>query len=277
MNAQTIPGAIDVNGIAYFPGSKGTLVPVANVKAQDLIQNEMVYKLTDYALDLSAEIARFNAHSRADLAEFDAILAQEYGLERDPESKGNRTYRSADGKRAVKYAVAERIAFGPELQIAKELLAEIVRENAPGTPPVLQALVNLAFKVDKEGNVDMALLLAISRLEVDHPRWPDITRAIKDSMTVIDTTSYVRFYAQGPDGKDKLIPIDIASAHPTPEAFERRSLRRQVEELTAELQQAHEDIIRANALMEDDLYKSAGEVLSEARDRIMAEYEEEVA
>jgi len=248
-STKPIPGATNVGGVQYLPGPKGSLVPIANMKAQDLLQHELVYQLTDYALDLSAEIARFNGHSRADLAQFDALLAQEYGVTRDPEFRGNRTYTSADGQRQVKIALNDRVIYGPELQAAKQLLDEVIRENAGGAGPVLTPLVNLAFRVDKEGKVDPDLLRAIRRLEVPDPRWPDICRAIDDAERVIGTTSYIRFYRAGRAGKRELIALDIAAAHPTPEAFARRSLRRQVEEAEGERRCLLADLVAASAAL----------------------------
>jgi hypothetical protein len=235
---KSLPGATLVGDAPYMPGPKGTLVPVANMKPQDVLQHELVYQITDYALDLSAEIARFNGHSRADLAQFDALLAQEYGLTRDPEFKGNRTYTSADGKRQIKVAMSDRVVYGAELQVAKQLLDELIAANAAGAGPVLTPLVNLAFRVDKEGKVDPDLLRAIRRLEIPDHRWPDICRAIDDAERVVDTTSYIRFYRAGPTGKMELIPLDIANAPPTPEAFARRGLRRQVADLEGRIVKA---------------------------------------
>jgi len=239
MTSQTkpLPGATVVAGVQYLPGQRNTLVPVENIRAQDILLHEVVYKLTDYALDLSAEIARFNGHSRADLAEFDALLAQEYGITRDPEFKGNRTYTSADGKRQVKIAMADRVSYGPGLQAAKALLDELIIDNVADAGPILKPLVNYAFRVDKEGNVDPNMLRAIKRLEIPDERWPQIVRAINEAELPLGTASYVRFYQQRDSGRMELIPLDIAAAHPTPEAFARRSLRRQVEELTAQLEE----------------------------------------
>ncbi len=232
---KILPGTVEIEGVPHLPGAKGIKIPVENFRAQDLLLHELVYQLTDYALDLSAEIARFNGHSRADLGQFDALLAQEYGVTRDPEFKGNRTYTSADGKRQVKIALNDRVTYGPELQAAKQLLDEMIQENAAGAGPVLMPLVNLAFRLDKEGKVDPDLLRAIRRLEVPDPRWANICRAIDDAERVIGTTSYVRFYQREGDGKFELIPLDIANAPLTPEALARRSLRRRVEEAEAAL------------------------------------------
>ncbi len=230
---KTIPAAVEVNGAPYLPGQGGNLVPVANIKRQDLLRHETTYELTDYALDLSAEIARFNGHSRADLAAFDALLAEEYGVTRDPNFQGNRTYTSLDGERQIKIAIGKHVSFGVELQVAKKLLDEMIQENAAAAGPVLMPLVNQAFRVDKEGKVDADMLRAIRRLEIPDPRWSKIVKAIDDAEDVRDTTTYIRFYRKGVDGKMTLIPLDIAAAHPTPEALMRRSLRRQVEEANA--------------------------------------------
>ena len=264
-NLKPIPGAVLIDGIPHLPGPKGVKIPVANYKAQDLLQHEMVYFLTDYAQDLSAEIARFNGHSRADLAQFDALLAQEYGVTRDPEFKGNRTYTSADGKRQVKISLNDRVTYGPELQAAKLLLDELITENASGAGPVLMPLVNLAFRIDKEGKVDPNLLRAIRRLEVPDHRWKDICRAIDDAERVVDTTSYIRFYVIPEGRKPELIPLDIAGAHPTPEAFSRCSLRRQVEELSAQVSEARRLLSLARTYAEDGAMASMLKQMDAAR------------
>lgn len=229
------PGAVEIAGKPYLTNARGDLVAVDNVKPTDLLMDEMVRKAMAYAEDLSAELARFQAHTYADVAAFDALLDQEYGVARDEKSKGNRTFTSFDGLLQVKVAVADRIVLGPELQVAKKLLDELIRERADGADPFLVALVAQAFKVDQEGKVDVQAILALRRLEVDDARWPEITRAIDDSVRIVGSKSYVRFYRRPhPQAKWQLVPLDLAAVEPTAAAFARRSLRRQVEELRAE-------------------------------------------
>ena len=228
------PGAIEITGNQYLRNARGDLVPLANVKAMDLLQDEMVRKAIAYAEDLSAELARFQSHAYADIAAADALLDQEYGVKAKTSTKGNRSFTSFDGEYQIKVCVADQISFGPELQAAKKLLDELILERSEGADQLLVALVTQAFSTNKEGKVDTGSILALRRLEVDDPRWADITRAIDDSVKVFGSKSYLRFYRKGADGRMEMIPLDLASVSPSPAAFARRSLRRQVEELKFE-------------------------------------------
>ena len=228
--------AIEMAGVYYMRNPKGNLVALDNIGPIDLLMDEMVCKLGAYAEDLSAEMARFQSHSYADIADFDALLDQEFNAPRAEGRKGNRTFTSYDGSLKVKVCIADRLSFGPELQQAKQHLDAMIQERATGADPFLVTLVNQAFKVDKEGQVDASSIFALRRLQVDDPRWPDVCRAIDAARRPQGSKSYLRFYKRvGVDGRDQMIPLDLAAVEPTPEAFARPSLRRQVEELTAQI------------------------------------------
>lgn len=227
------PDAVTIGGAQYLRDSKGDLKALVNITPIDLLMDEMVRKCTAYAEDISAELARFQLHVYADIAAFDALLAQEYGVTQDGESKGNRTFTSFDGRRQIKVQVADRIQLGPELQIAKRLLDEMIlaRANAEGADTFLVTLVTQAFKVDQEGKVDVGAILALRRMKVADPNWEKVTAAIDGAVRIIGTKRYVRFYRRpDPNGEWQMVPLDIAKAVPTPADTDRRSLRRSVEE-----------------------------------------------
>lgn len=230
---STHPDAITIGDNQYLRDAKGDLKALANISPIDLLMDEMVRKCTAYAADISAELARFQLHVYADIAAFDALLAQEYGVTQDGASKGNRTFTSFDGRRQIKVQVADRIQLGPELQIAKRLLDEMIlaRANKAGADSFLVTLVTQAFKVDQEGKVDVGAILALRRMKVDDPSWEKVTAAIDGAVRIIGTKRYVRFYRR-PDanGDWQMVPLDIAKAIPTPADTDRRSLRRSVEE-----------------------------------------------
>ncbi|KUR80771.1 DUF3164 family protein [Novosphingobium sp. FSW06-99] len=249
------PGAVVISGSTYLRNARGDLVPIANIKASDLLQDEFVRKMCAYAEDLSAELGRFQSHCYADIADFDALLDQEYGVRNERSTKGNRSFSTIDGSLQVKVCVADQIAFGPELQSAKKLLDELILERAEGADTLLVALVTQAFKTDKEGKVDTGSILALRRLEVDDPRWADIVRAIDDSVKVFGSKSYLRFYRRGGDGRMTMIPLDMASVSPSPTAFARQSLRRRVDELEAALADARRMIDILNQGVSAELFE----------------------
>jgi hypothetical protein len=163
------------------------------------------------------------------VAEFDALLAQNYGIIRPEKAKGNRTFTTLDGLQQAKVKVQDRETFGPELQVAKRILDEIIRDRAEGADSLLVALVNQAFKVDKEGMVDRASLNAIRRLDIDDARWPDLCRAIDESRRTIGAKRYVTFHErQDSDERWQMVPLDHAAIEPGPEVFQEPSPRQQL-------------------------------------------------
>jgi hypothetical protein len=132
---ETKPSGITViNGRECMLDGKGQPIPVVNIAPADKLQDELVRKVMGFAIDLSAQVSRFREHTMFDLASFDALLAQEYGAKIGG-PKGNRTYQSFDGLMKVNVQIADRIEFGPELQIAKSLLDECIIEwSAAGDP-----------------------------------------------------------------------------------------------------------------------------------------------
>lgn len=228
--SNTHPAAVVINGIPYLHDAQGNLVALANIKAVHLLEDEMVRKTVAYGEDLSAELARYSMHTDADIAAFDALLAQEYRVE-PRETKGNRTFTTYDGLLKLQVAVSQRIKMGPALDDAKAVLDAMIRERGEGVDPFLITLIQRAFKVDQEGKVDVRSILALRRLEVDDPRWPDFCRAIDDAVQPDGSKRYIRLYRRATiQAPWQMIPLDLAAVQPTPAALERRSLRRQVEE-----------------------------------------------
>ena len=161
---------------------------------------------------MSAIIREFKGATFDHVAGFQALLAQEYGAAIGGK-KGNITLTSYDGCRKVQVQVADLVEFGPELQAAKALIDECLSGWAKDSGAELQALVNRVFSVDKEGQINRAELFMLLRVEIQDERWKRAMEAIRDSMRVIGSRTYVRFYERdAPDGAWRAISIDIANA-----------------------------------------------------------------
>lgn len=201
-----------VNGKEYMFDAKGQLVPLENIKPQNKLEDETVRKVIGYAEALSAQIARFRNHTFADLLALTALLAQEYDASKGG-AKGNTTFQTIDGCMMVKVQVADFIDFGPELQIAKKLIDECLIDWAADSRPEIRAIVTRAFNTDREGQINKSEILMLLRLEIDDERWKRAMTALKDSMRITGSKSYLRFYRRDtPDGDWETITIDLAKA-----------------------------------------------------------------
>ncbi len=197
---------------SYMRDPRGALIPLETIGTQDLLSDELIGKVFVYASELSAQIARFKRHTFDDLTAFQDLLAQEYGVARSEKWKGNYTLTSVNGCKKVVVAIAERIDFGPELQVAKLLVDECLIEWSADSSANLRTIVNRAFAVDQQGKINKAELFSILRLEIDDERWKRAMGAIRDSIRVTGTKEYVRFYER-PTADAPWVPVvlDIAA------------------------------------------------------------------
>jgi Protein of unknown function (DUF3164) len=206
----TKTNTIIVGDKPYMRDAKGALVPEALVKPIDKLMDETVRHMVQHAQDLNAQVSRFKGHCFTDVGSLAALIGQNYGAELGGK-KGNITLTSYDGTQKVAIQVADLIEFGPELQAAKTLVDACLTEWSADSNDNLRALVNHAFSVDKEGKINRAELFMLMRYEISDPRWQRAMDAVRDSIRVIGSKTYIRFY-QRPraDAAWQAIAIDLA-------------------------------------------------------------------
>lgn len=212
MTDKQHPGAIDVNGELYLRDAKGNLVPLTAVKPVDLLVDELVRGIIQRAQVMSDALAQFRVDTFEQIRSLQELLDQQYGATIGG-AKGNMTLSTFDGCQQVKVQVADLFDFGPELLSAKSIIDECLKEWAGGSPAELRAIVNNAFSVEKEGQINRAGLLMLLRVHSDDPRWNRAMDAIRDSMRTIGSREYMRcFRRPAHDGKWQGITLDVASA-----------------------------------------------------------------
>jgi hypothetical protein len=172
---------------------KGHLVPVHLVKPEHKLENDLVLALYEQASIQHTRLSRLKEAATDDITAFLDLLSEKYGVSKGGK-KGNITLLSYDGLTKVQVAVAENIAFGPELQIAKTLIDACIKDSSEGVNDTILALVNHAFAVDKEGRVNRANILGLRRLDIQDEKWKQAMQAIADSMRITSTKQYIRFY-----------------------------------------------------------------------------------
>ena len=205
-------GITIVGNKSYMQDAKGALVPLGLVKPVDKLMDETVRHMIAFARELSGQIARFKGHCFDDIGSLQALIAQDYGAGIGG-SRGNITLTSFDGLLKVQVQAADVLEFGPELQAAKRLVDQCLAEWSEGSRDELKAIVTRAFQVDKEGRINRAELFMLMRADIADPRWKNAVAAIRDSIRVIGSKTYIRFHERAGTGEPwRGISIDLAQA-----------------------------------------------------------------
>ncbi|GCD56585.1 hypothetical protein NBRC3222_1922 [Acetobacter pasteurianus NBRC 3222] len=200
---QTVPDG-------FMQDSRGRLVPEANVRPSDKLQDELVRRLHREAEPVRQFMMDFKRLCFAEIHAFLDLVAEQYSTKLGSD-KGNVTLTSYDGTLRVTVAVGNVISFGPEIQAAQTLIHGCLNRWSEGANANLKAVVLDAFDVDKQGSMNVGKILALRRLEIDDEEWQRGMQAISDSVRVDVTKDYVRLHRRpSPDAKWELVTFDLS-------------------------------------------------------------------
>lgn len=196
----------------YRKDAQGRLWPESTIKPIDKARDELVQELINKAITVKEKLSSFRNDAFADIAAFVDLSAEQYDTKLGGK-KGNITLFSFDGKYKVQFAISENIQFDERLQAARALIDECIAEWSRGSSPEIQVLVQDAFKADKEGNLNHGRILGLRRLDIKDERWQNAMLAIGESVQVVGSKQYVRFYERRADTDQyDAISLDIAAA-----------------------------------------------------------------
>ncbi|MBR0573707.1 MULTISPECIES: DUF3164 family protein [Pasteurellaceae] len=198
-----------IDGRYFWKNAKGQLIPEANVKEIDKERDELVRFLISQALAVQKHLRQFKTQVFDDVGAFVELSAEKYNASIGGK-KGNVTLFTYDGEYKLQVAVAEHICFDERIHAAKSLIDECLHDWSEGSKPELKVLIDNAFQVDKEGNLSTSRILSLRRVEIDDERWNNAMQAISDSIQVVGSKDYVRFYQRDKNGKYNPISLDIA-------------------------------------------------------------------
>jgi Protein of unknown function (DUF3164) len=200
-------GITEIGDKQFMRDARNRFVPLELVKPEHKLEDQTVRSIVSFAEELSAQISRFRGHTFDDVTSFIELLAARYGATRGGR-KGNITLTSYDGCLKVTVQVQEQLTFGPELQIAKQLVDACITDWSADSRPEIRALVEHAFQVDKEGRINRSALFALRRLDIDDEHWRKAMTALSDAIRVIGSKEYVRFHRR-PNNQAPWEPIVI--------------------------------------------------------------------
>jgi hypothetical protein len=150
----------------FKQNASGHLVPMDQIREQDLIRDMTVIDLVSEAKTLHADLRHFKYKALNDIADLISTSAEKYDVKIGGK-KGNVKLSSYDGKYKVERSIADCITFTEELEAAKALITECIDEWTVSTSKNVTALINRAFKTNAQGQVKTAAVLELIRLEID--------------------------------------------------------------------------------------------------------------
>lgn len=194
----------------YRENARGDFVKLEAIKPVDLVRDQVVMDIVIKAQQLHEQLVKLKAEIFGDIEAFVDLSLEQYQAKLGG-SKGNVTLTSFDGKYKIIRANADNVNFDERLQAAKALIDECLREWSNGAHPGLVALVNDAFRTDRNGELRTNRVLALRRHNITDDRWRRAMEAIADSLQVVGSKTYVRIYERvGSTDKYKQVPLDIA-------------------------------------------------------------------
>ncbi|MBQ4851028.1 DUF3164 family protein [Pseudoalteromonas sp. MMG012] len=202
----------DVNSSerTFLVNPRGYEVPLNKVATYDIEKHDLVNSLVDEARALSELHDEFKRKVFKNVNTFMAELFANYNVEIGG-TKGNVTLTNYDSKRKVEVGVADQITFGPEINVAKELIDKVINEKLEtlGEDKLLRQIVQDAFSTNSDGNYNKARIMALRkyRLASDSEDWAKAMQALDDAIILSSTKTYVRFYERNAQGAWVHIPL----------------------------------------------------------------------
>jgi len=195
----------------YLRNAQGHLVPTEMVKPIDRARDDLVQELMKHARATNELLKAFKSRVFGDVAAFANLSAEQYDAKLGGK-KGNITLYSFDGAYKIQLATADNIVFDERLQAAKALIDACIEDWSQGSSPEIKVLVQQAFQTDKEGNLNTGRILGLRRLEITDTRWQSAMKAIGESVQVVGSKQYIRFYERVGDTDQYVgISLDIAA------------------------------------------------------------------
>ncbi|RYM49156.1 DUF3164 family protein [Serratia proteamaculans] len=199
----------EIEQTGYRKNAQGYLVPEDLIRPVDKLRDDVVLNIVEAAKVLRQAMADFKAASMQQIGDFIDLSSKEYGVEYGG-TKGNVTLPSFDGQFKILRAVGDHRVFDERIQAAKKLIDDCVIAWSDGVNVNLKALVDHAFRVNKQGRIDVNEVLGLRQVDIDDARWLEAMEAIADSIRVTGTSQYLRIYERQPNGKYEQISLDIA-------------------------------------------------------------------
>lgn len=110
-------------------------------------------------------------------------------------TRGGAELESLDGLRKVQLTTTDHKSVTPAIVAAEELVREVMDDLLGDASSDLRQVVDRAFVRNRQtGKISTARIIGLMTLDIDHPKWPDAQRSLRDAIEKGGMRRYMRFY-----------------------------------------------------------------------------------
>lgn len=167
--------------------ARGSAIPAKYIDKKDKLRDECVTKAVSEMLKLEEQMTKVKSKVLGMIGKYlDSI-----GRSQDEQWKGNLTLRDFSNSLALEIAINDSIQFDEKLQIAKNIIDDLVAKWGENSAKELVAVFQQAFNVDKSGRINQAMILRLLKLKIEGPEWEQAMNLIRESIQVIGSKRYL--------------------------------------------------------------------------------------
>lgn len=200
--------ALQLDKPDFYVNTRNFQVPADQMKPQDILKHDLVLEQIGEAKRLSQMHSDFKRKSFSEVNDLISLVASEYDTKFGG-AKGNISLTSFDGKFQISVKIDDQINFGPEIDIAKQLINEVIDEELADSSGFIVQLVRDAFETDKQGNYNKIRILALRKYREANTsdKWQNAMKALDDGIIAGSSKTYLNYQERDQFGAWKQIPL----------------------------------------------------------------------
>lgn len=198
----------EIDGKAYYVDAAGRLVPAEMVPEYDKIKDQTVESVYEKLMGLREQMLAVKADTLQTITDLKRILESRYGVKFG--DKNNMSFTTIDGAKRLRVDQNTIKSFDEKILVAKAKIDSLIEKWAQGSNVNLVAIVKQAFELDQSGNINVARVLSLRRLNVDDPEWKEAMDLISDSFQPVMSKQYLNMQVRQKDGRYAAIDLNFA-------------------------------------------------------------------
>lgn len=195
--------------------AQGDAVPVRHVKPYDRQRDKLARRCLARWERGREVIAKIYADTTSDVERIEALAAEGRTGSRKPGVKGNFQFGSFDGSILVSRSARYELRFDERLQVAQDLIEEMIAAKAEGIDEDLAVILKDVFRPTSDGLLSQARVMGLFRHKIKHPLWLQAMDLIRESIESRRGKNLLSVRKRNAAGEWESVLLDIAAVAAT--------------------------------------------------------------